>query len=106
MARYTGCRVTIKLPPNYSKKEELSQALKSEFDEGELTFEEDATTGKPYAEYAFVPDTSPLSGALASSGWTPLTDPLAPMVNVSANLLLRSTEDAIQKFIREQSRQD
>lgn len=101
MPFYTGCSVTVKLPPAFPKKDELAQALKSEFEGCEIVFEEDATIRAPLAENASIPDSSPLSGAKATSGWTPLTDPLAPMVNVSANLLLHSAEEAIQKFLQE-----
>jgi hypothetical protein len=100
MPLYSGCSVTVKLPPAFPKKEELAQALKSELEGCEIVFEEHATTRAPYAENASVPDSSPSSGAKATSGWTPVTDPFAPMVDVSANLLLRSAEEAIQKFLK------
>jgi hypothetical protein len=100
MALYTGCRVTIKLPPSYPRKDELAQVIKSEFEGCEVFFAEDVATREPYAEKAVVSETSPLSGARASSGWTPSTDPFAPMVNISGSLLLRSVEETVQKFLK------
>jgi hypothetical protein len=98
MPIYTGCRIQIKVPINYLEKEKLTVFFESEYEGCLINVEKDGTTKQPTVEEAFVPDTSPLSGARASAGWAPIGTP-APMENVSARGLLHSATETMEKFL-------
>jgi hypothetical protein len=98
MALYTNCSIRVKVPANFSKKEELIKALESEFVGCEMNFEE-AETGEPYVEAVVVPETTQLGG-LHASEWAPLGG-TAPMENISGELLTRSASETIRKFLED-----
>jgi len=97
MALYTGCSLEVKVPPNYSKKDELICFLQSKFEGCEIKIEE-STTDEPYAETATVSERSQLSRLEAGKEWAPVGQP-APMENISGQFLLRSAGEAIKEFI-------
>jgi hypothetical protein len=98
MALYTNCTLRVKLPASYSKKDELTKVLESEFVGCEMNFEEVATD-KPYVEEVIVPESTQLGG-LHASEWAPLGG-TAPMEGVSGESLIRSASETIRKFLED-----
>jgi hypothetical protein len=98
MALYTNCTLRVKIPGNYPKKEELIEALESEFVGCEMNFEE-VSTGQPYVEEAIVPEGAQLGG-LPPSEWAPLGG-TGPLENVSGEFLIRSASETIRKFLED-----
>jgi hypothetical protein len=98
MPLYSNCTIRIVLPRDYSKKDELTKALQSEFVGCEMNFEESATVA-PYVEDATVAE-STQAGGLHASEWAPFGG-TAPMENMSGEYLARSASEAIHKFLDE-----
>jgi hypothetical protein len=98
MPLYSNCSIRVKLPANYSKKDELTKVLETEFVGCEMNFEEVATD-EPYVEEATVPETT-LLGGLHASEWAPLGG-TAPMENASGEFLIRSASETIRKFLED-----
>ncbi len=71
MALYTNCSIRVKLPANYTKKDELTKVLESEFVGCEMNFEESTTDNEPYVQEVIVPESTQL-GSLRASEWAPL----------------------------------
>jgi hypothetical protein len=98
MPLYSNCTIRVVLPWDYSKKDELTKALQSEFVGCEMYFEETATD-VPYVEDATVPEGAQLGG-LHASEWSPFGG-TAPMESVSEEYLVRSASETIRKFLGE-----
>jgi hypothetical protein len=98
MPLYSNCSIRVVLPRDYSKKDELTKVLQSEFVGCEMNFEE-APTDQPYVEDAIVPESAQLGG-LRASEWAPFGG-TAPMENVSGEFLVRSAAETIRKFVEE-----
>jgi hypothetical protein len=96
MALYTNCSIRVQLPANYSKKDELTKVLESEFVGCEMNFQESATD-EPYVEKVIVPESSQLGG-LRASEWAPLGG-TGPTENISGEFLTRSASETIRKFL-------
>jgi hypothetical protein len=103
MAFYSGCSLTIKLPPNYSKTEDLSQLLASEFEGSEINLQEDAIAAKPCVFEVHISPTAPLSGMRSSSPWKPVSplNPAPALEDTSAQFLIHSTRETIEKFLKD-----
>jgi len=104
MALYTNCSIRVKLPANYSKKDELTKVLESEFVGCEMNFEESAADNEPYVEEVIVPESTQLGG-LRASEWAPLGG-TAPTENISREYLTRSASETIRKFLETSSGAD
>jgi hypothetical protein len=98
MPLYTNCALRVKVPANYSRKDELTKALESEFVGCEMNFEE-SETSEPYVEEAIVPEATQLGG-LQPSEWASLGG-TGSMGNVSGEFLIRSASEKIRKFLED-----
>ena len=66
MPYYDGCRINIRIPVHYPEKEKLTRVFEAEFPGCQIIAGEVANSEQPSVDEAFVPETSPLSGARAS----------------------------------------
>jgi hypothetical protein len=106
MAFYSGCHLTLKVPLNYTKADDLVDFLKSGLDGCAISVIEDAAVSKPSVESAEVSEDCQLSGLKSSAEWQSFDWP-APMQNVSGQFqdvsgqfLLRKAAELIKKFLR------
>src|SRR5260221_686095 len=104
MALYTNCSIRVKLTANYTKKDELTKFLESEFVACEMNFEESTTDNEPYVQEVIVPESTQL-GSLRASEWAPLGG-TAPTENISGEYLARSASETILKLLESSSRTD
>jgi hypothetical protein len=97
MALYSDCNLLVKVPLNYSKKDELIRLLKSKLEGCEIKFEE-VETDEPFAKNDKVVENSQLSGLEVDNEWT-LPGRPTPMEGATGPHLARAAREAIEEFV-------
>jgi hypothetical protein len=97
MALYSDCNLLVKVPLNYSKKDELIRFLKSKLEGCEIKIEE-VETDEPFAKNDEVVENSQLSGLQVGNEWT-LPGRPTPMEGAAGPHLARAAREAIEEFI-------
>jgi hypothetical protein len=97
MDLYSDCDLVVKVPLNYSKKDELIHFLKSKLEGCEIKIEE-VETDEPFAQNDEVVENSQLSGLEVGNEWT-LPGRPTPMEGAAGPHLARAAREAIEEFI-------
>lgn len=97
MSFYSGCNLLVKVPLNYSKKDELIRFLESKLEGCKIEIEE-SETDEPFAQSDEVSENSELSGLAVGKEWTTPRRP-TPLESDAGPHLLRAAGEAIEEFI-------
>jgi hypothetical protein len=100
MAFYSGCSLIVAIPQDYSRKDDLTQFLTSQFDGCEISVVEDPTAREPFPEKVMIREDSQLGSFQGTRDFASPSNP-APEETTSEEFLMVTAGEAIRKFLRD-----
>jgi hypothetical protein len=98
MAIYTGCSVTVAVPPHYLLANKLIGFLESKLQGCKIEIKESPSEIHPQAVESLVAEGSPMSTSQTGVAWTDASQPMAPMESNAGPFLIRAANEAIDEF--------
>ena len=100
MPFYSGCRLIVAIPQDYSKKDDLTQFLTSNLDGCEIRVVEDPTAREPFPERVMIREDSQLGSLQGTRDFASPANP-APEECTSEEFLMVTAGEAIHAFLRD-----
>jgi hypothetical protein len=100
MAFYSGCSLIVAIPQDYSKKDDLTRFLTSQFEGCEISVVEDPVAKEPFPERVMIREDSQLGRLQGTRDFASPDNP-APEARTSEEFLMVRAGEAIHEFLRD-----